>query len=107
MRKFKFIVLCIVIETMLIVCVALANLNPTPGLYFVFYNLGFGMIFSFLLVLYFLRKENGTWESVGIKTMGIRQFVVLGAYIVFSIGGQLVPKMVAGEIISWSLLPHL
>ena len=105
MRKSKLILLCIVVEVMLIICVTLANVNPTPALYFIFYNLAYGMIFSFLVPLYCLQKENGTLSSVGIKKLGMRQFVVLIAFVAFSIGGQLMPVMLAGEKIPWHLLP--
>lgn len=105
MQKLKIIILCAALEIALITCVALANLNPTPVPYFVFYNLGYGIFFSFLVVLYFLRKEKASLASVGIKKPGARQFVVLGAYIVFSVGGQLIPKLFAGEQIPWHLLP--
>lgn len=105
MQKLKIIILCAALEIALITCVALANLNPTPVPYFVFYNLGYGIIFSFLVVLYFLRKEKASLASVGIKKPGARQFVVLGAYIFFSVGGQLIPKIFAGEQIPWQLLP--
>lgn len=63
------------------------------------------MIFSFLVPLYCLQKENGTLSSVGIKKLGMRQFVVLIAFVAFSIGGQLMPVMLAGEKIPWHLLP--
>lgn len=105
MRKFKLILLCIVLEVLLISCVTLANVTPTPASYFIFYNLAYGMVFSFLVVLYCLRKENGTLSSVGIKKLGVRQFVVLTAFVAFSIGGQLIPMMLAGEKIPWHLLP--
>lgn len=105
MQKLKIIILCAALEIALITCVALANLNPTPVPYFVFYNLGYGIIFSFLVVLYFLRKEKASLASVGIKKPGARQFLVLGAYIFFSVGGQLIPKLFAGEQIPWQLLP--
>lgn len=105
MQKLKIVILCAALEIALITCVALANLNPTPVPYFVFYNLGYGIIFSFLVVLYFLRKEKSSLASVGIKKLGARQFVVLGAYIFFSVGGQLIPKLFAGEQIPWQLLP--
>jgi membrane protease YdiL (CAAX protease family) len=52
-----------------------------------------------------LQKENGTLSSVGIKKLGMRQFVVLIAFVAFSIGGQLMPVMLAGEKIPWHLLP--
>lgn len=105
MQKLKIIILCAALEIALITCVALANLNPTPVPYFVFYNLGYGIFFSFLVVIYFLRKEKASLASVGIKKLGARQFVVLGAYIFFSVGGQLIPKLFAGEQIPWQLLP--
>ena len=104
MKKLKFVLLCAVLEVLLISCVALANANSDSALYFVFYNLGYRFIFSFLSVLYFLQKENATLFSVGIKKMGLRQFVVLTAFTAFSVGGQLIPKMLAGEKIPWHLL---
>ena len=105
MKKLKFVLLCTVLEGLLISCVALSNTNPNSASYFVFYNLGYGFVFSFLAVLYFLWKENATLFSVGIKRMGLRQFVVLIAFTAFSVGGQLIPKMLAGEKIPWHLLP--
>lgn len=105
MQKIKLLFLCVGMEILLIVFVAIANFKPTPVLYFVFYNLGYGVLSSCLLVLYLLRKEKASLASVGIKKLGARQFVVLGAYIVFSVGGQLIPKLFAGEQIPWQLLP--
>ena len=43
--------------------------------------------------------------EVGFKKPGIRQWVVLAAFVVFSVGGQLIPKMAVGEQIPWRLLP--
>ncbi len=105
MRKSVFIRLCIIVEVMLILCVTLANVNPTPALYFIFYNFAYGMIFSFLVPLYCLRKEKETLASVGINKFGLRQFVVIIVFVAFSIGGQLIPMMLAGERIPWHLLP--
>lgn len=105
MQKIKLLFLCVGMEILLIVFVAIANFKPAPVLYFVFYNLGYGVLSSCLLVLYFLRKEKASLASVGIKKPGARQFVVLGAYIFFSVGGQLIPKLFAGEQIPWQLLP--
>ena len=95
MSKSKLILLCIVVEVMLISCVTLANVNPIPVLYFLFYNLAYGMVFSFLVPLYCLGKEKGTLSSVGIKKLGVRQFAVLIVFVVFSIGGQLIPMILA------------
>ena len=109
--KGKTLLISAGIEIMLIICIIAANLDPTPILYFVFYNLLYGLIFSLLIPLYCLYKENGAPASsrvlaeVGFKKPGIRQWVVLFAFVVFSVGGQLIPKMAAGEQIPWRLLP--
>ena len=105
MRKSKLILLCIIVQVMLIICVTLANINPIPMLYFIFYNLAYGIIFSFLVPLYCLHKEKGMASSVGIKRLGGRQFAVLIAFVAFSIGGQLIPMILAGKEIPWHLLP--
>lgn len=105
MKKEKILLFSVGTEIMLIICIALANLNPIPILYFIFYNLMYGLVFSFLIPLFLLHKEKGLLISVGIKKPGIRQFIVLISFVVFSVGGQLVPKIVEGEIIPWHLLP--
>lgn len=98
-------------EIMLIICITAANLNPTPILYFIFYNLLYGLVFSLFIPLYCLYKENGVSFSgsvlaeAGFKRLGIRQWVVLAAFVVFSVGGQLIPKMAVGGQIPWRLLP--
>lgn len=105
MKKEMLLLFSVAIEAMLIICVAFANLNPTPMLYFIFYNLGYGLIFSIFVPLYYVYKEKCSLASVGIKKMGTRQFAVLFIFVAFSIGGQLIPKIVAGEEIPWRLLP--
>lgn len=105
MRNQKLLLYLIGTESMLIFCIAFANINPTPILYFIFYNLLYGLIFSFWVPLYCLRKEKESLVSVGVKRLGTRQIAVLLAFVVFSVGGQLIPKMAAGEQIPWRLLP--
>lgn len=105
MKKGKILLFSVGTEILLIICIALANLNPIPILYFIFYNLMYGLIFSFFIPLFFLHKENGLPASVGIKKLRLRQFIVLICFASFSVGGQLIPKIVEGEIIPWYLLP--
>ncbi len=105
MKKEKLLLFSVGIEIMLIICIALANLNPTPVLYFLFYNLMYGLIFSFFIPLYYLHKKKELPASVGIKKLGIQQFIVLACFVAFSVGGQLIPKIAAGEQIPWHLLP--
>lgn len=105
MKKLSFILFCIVIEIMLVVCVLFANIKPTPMLYFLFYNLMYGLTFSFIFPLCVLHKERFTLSYVGIRRLRLRQYVILIAFDVFSIGGQLIPKMIVGEQIPWGFLP--
>ena len=101
----KTIIFCIGIEALLIAFVALANINPTPILYFLFYNLLYGVGVSFLLPVYLMRKKNEDVASVGVKKFGLRQIIALVAFVAFSVSGQLIPLMVAGEDIPWHHLP--
>ena len=102
--KGKTLLISAGIEIMLIICITAANLNPTPILYFIFYNLLYGLVFSLLIPLY-LSASGSVLAEVGFKKPGIRQWVVLATFVVFSVGGQLIPKMAAGEQIPWRLLP--
>ena len=104
MEKSKLILFCISVELMLIIPIVLANLNPTPIFYFIFYNLLYGLIFSFLVPIYFLLKEKGKLSSVVLKKLGTRQIAILIAFVVFSIGGQLIPIIISGKQIPWHLL---
>lgn len=52
-----------------------------------------------------MHKENGLPASVGIKKLRLWQFIVLICVASFSVGGQLIPKIIEGEIIPWHLLP--
>ena len=102
--KGKTLLISAGIEIMLIICIMAANLNPMPILYFIFYNLLYGLVFSLLIPLY-LSASGRVLAEVGLKKPGIRQWVVLAAFVVFSVGGQLIPKMAVGEQIQWHLLP--
>ncbi|MEY8428827.1 CPBP family intramembrane glutamic endopeptidase [Lachnospiraceae bacterium 46-15] len=124
--KRKTLLISAGIEIMLITCITAANLNPIPILYFIFYNLLYGLVFSFLIPLYCLYKETpfgppfmpssnnkgngasvsgGMLAEAGLKKPGIQQWAVLSVFVAFSIGGQLIPKMAAGEQVPWHLLP--
>lgn len=105
MNKLKTIFLCIIIEIMLIVCVGVANLYPKPLYYFFFYNILYGIMFSFLLPLLLLHKEENVFDFMGIKVPGKKQIFVLVIFVAFSVGGQLIPIAVNGETFPWNVLP--
>lgn len=56
-RKREILLISAGIEMILIICILIANLNPTPVWYFIFYNLLYGLIFSFLVPLFYLWKK--------------------------------------------------
>ncbi len=105
MKKSSRVCVCAVIELLVIASVALANANPEPLRYFIWYNLLYGMALSVALPLYLLRKEKDPLGFVEIKPFGGRQAAVLVAFVVFSVGGQLIPLAAQGRAIPWRLLP--
>ncbi len=105
MDKLKTIFLCTTVEIILIVCVGIANIYPNPLNYFLFYNILYGIVFSFMLPLFFLRKEENLFDFIGIKAVGKKQITVLSTFVVLSVGGQIIPVAANGGTIPWDLLP--
>ncbi len=105
MRRWKTIGLCAALEVMVIVCVSLANLYPGPLHYFLFYNLLYGILFSFLVPLFLLRGKGCIGDYIGFKVPGKRQLAVLLAAVAVSVGGQLIPVAAGGGRPQWSVLP--
>ena len=109
MRNKKLLLYLICTEAMLILCIVLANLNPTPVLYFIFYNFLYGLVFSLLVPLYCLRREKESLTSAGVKRLGTRQFAVLFAFVVyFQLAGSWFPKWLRenkyrGAFCRWAL----
>ena len=83
MNNKKLSVYLIGTEVLLILCIALANLNPAPILYFIFYNFLYGLVLSLLVPLDCLRREKESLTSAGVKRLGTRQFAVLFAFVVY------------------------
>lgn len=105
MNKLKTVFSCIAIEIMLVVCVTAANLNPKPLHYFFFYNILYGIVFSFLVPLFLLRKEKSMFDLIGLKALHKKQITVLSIFVAVSVCGQLIPVVSAGGMIPWDLLP--
>lgn len=105
MNKIKTIFIASTLEILLVLCVGCANLFLKPIYYFYFYNVIYGILFSFLIPLFLLRKEENVFDFLGIKTLGKKQVFILVIFIAFSVGGQIIPIVAKGEIIPWNLLP--
>ena len=103
-KKLEIIFLCCAFEAAIIAFVAIANLFDN-SIYYIFYNLFYGIGISVLPPLLILQKEKSNFETVGIKKLGKRQILVLALFVAFSVGGQIIPKMIAGEKLRWNVLP--
>lgn len=104
MKKRNLLLFCCVSELAIIVLIAIANLFDN-FIYCIFYNLLYGLIVSIILPLSLLFKEKDDLSTVGIKKPEIRQIIVLFSFVAFSIGGQIIPKLIEGEQIIWNVLP--
>lgn len=56
-------------------------------------------------ILFIIRYENKDFSTLGIKKLGVRQYIVLISFVVFSVGGQLIPLFIKGINIRFDLLP--
>ena len=77
MNKLKTIFIAALFETALVLCVGCANLLLKPIYYFFFYNVMYGILFSFLIPLFLLRKEENVLNFLGIKVLGKKQIIIL------------------------------
>lgn len=102
-KKHNILLLGFFLECLLILFVSLANLFDGI-LYAVLYNLIYGLIISVMFPLYYVRKYNEDVSLLGIKKIRFRQFVVISCFVTFSVGGQLIPLMLSGEEVDFSLL---
>ena len=105
MNKIKTIFMASILEVLLVLCVGGANLLLKPIHYFCFYNVLYGILFSFLIPLFLLQKEENVFDFLGIKALGKKQVFILVVFIAFSVGGQIIPIVTKGGIIPWNLLP--
>ncbi len=103
-KNWKFILFCCLIELAIVIFISIACLFNN-SIYYIFYNLIYGIVISVLLPLLILLKEKKNFEEVGIKKLGKREFIVLFSFVLFSIGGQIIPKTITGEQMSWNVLP--
>lgn len=103
-KKLEVLLLCLLCELSIVAFVSIADLFDN-SIYNLFYNLLYGISISVVVPLLILRKENNTLKTVGIKKLGKRQFIVLILFVAFSVGGQIIPKIISGATIRWHVLP--
>lgn len=88
MRKHFFLELSLLLLVLIIISNSLAAFIGIP-LYYVFYNFISGLVLCTAIPTCYIVKHKESFASIGIKPLKVRQFLVLFAFIVFSIGGQL------------------
>ena len=103
MSKRRLLSLCLLLELCLICSIAVAAMFSGPR-FALFYHGLYGLGFSFALPLLYMHKEGAGLASAGVAGMGKKQWIVLAAFVLFSIGGQLLPLMLNGSVIQWGLL---
>jgi len=102
MEKLKILSLSICLGVLLILAVFTANLFP--GLYFLFYNGIYGIIFSLSVPLIFLFRNKENLQSVGFKRLYLKQWIILISFVVFSVGGRIIPLVLEKTKIQWELI---
>lgn len=104
MKKYNVLILSIMIECLIIILISIAALFD--GLLFaVFYNISYGLLLSTSFPVFYMLNNKEDLTSVGIKKIGVRQTIILITFVFFSIGGQIIPKIIVGEGMAWELLP--
>lgn len=102
--KQKFLIYVIFLEILLTIFVSVASFSSEIG-FVLFYNLFYGLICSVVIPVLVLHKNKESFKSVGIKKLGKRQYVVMFSFILFSVGGQLVPLSIKNTPIRFDLIP--
>jgi len=102
MKKLKIMLLAICFEISLILAVFAANLFS--NFYYLFYNGIYGIILSTIIPLLILHRNKENLQSVGFKKLYFKQWIVLTAFVLFSMGGRLIPLIVVGAEIQWGLI---
>lgn len=105
MKKQNIIFMSVGIEFLIILSIAIAASFNGGVSFAVFYNGIYGLILSTIIPFYLVIKNNENFSSLGIKRLGNRQIIILLFFVVLSIGGQVIPKLIAGENIEWNKLP--
>lgn len=103
MEKGKLIFFACVEEILIVILIA-AACNFNNYVYYLFYNLCYGILVSVLVPTIILIQEGKGFQDVGIVKLGKRQFIVLFAFVFFSVGGQIIPKIALGERLDYEVL---
>lgn len=104
MKQHRFLWTSIGIECLITLCVLLANMCGAIG-FALFYNIGYGLLLSLVLPLIIAQRKKEDLSSFGIKPLARKQYLVCIGFVLFSVGGQLIPIMLKGIAIRFDLLP--
>jgi len=102
-HSLKIIIFAFFGEVLLIFSIFLAN--KFTFIFVLFYNGIFGILFCTIAPLIILIRYKENLFTIGIKKLYLRQWAILIAFIVFSIGGRIIPLINNGIKIRFDLLP--
>lgn len=105
MAKTNIFLTALVLEIAIIFTISCAVRFGFP-LFAVFYNLGYGLVISTIVPLYWIYRHGETLAGLGLKRLGPRALIVVIAFVGFSIGGQYVPIMQNGVTVRYDLLAY-
>ena len=103
MRRFKVLIIAILIEIFVIMSIATANFLGGNSFY-LFYNVIYGLIISILVPILIVNKGGDNLSSIGIKKLDLRGACIAVIFIILSIGGQLIPIYINSVDIKFELL---
>lgn len=91
---------------MIMIILSISLANAFSGIkFYIFYNLIYGLLLSTALPLYYAYKDCESINDLGIKKIGIRQIMVLGAFVILSIGGQCISLIINSTPVHFELIP--
>lgn len=109
-NKYEIIYISMVLILLIIIANSLACYFGGKWFY-IFYHLCYGIILSLFFPIWYVKtKEYLTYSSFGIKKIRLKDYMIILAFVAFSIGGQLINldyKSIRFDLLSLSVAPLL
>lgn len=102
-KKVKFSAMAAVMELLIIGAIALAC-TFSNVLFYLFYNLIYGLLFSVLIPFLYVQRKREDLKSLGIVPLGTKQVIIVVVFWILSIGGQAIPLVIEGIGLQWNYL---
>lgn len=104
MKKEKLLILCGISELTIIILIAVANILE-GAMFYLFYNFLYGLGASITVPLVLMLRQGSGLGDMGLRRLGKRQVIVLLAFVLLSVAGQLLPRLAEDERPDFTVLP--